>query len=138
MLKLEQHEERKRDTLKDIKINRRNHFSNVAATERRNDEDNMYLSLFSDSACATAIPDTDSVTVKDKEIKRGKYEGEVELKQSRRQTFGDDLVLADFEGYSMALFDADATQLACCMIAVVEKEVDASASASASSVAPGL
>merc|ERR1719246_171777 len=54
------------ETLKGIKV-QRGKFTNVAATDRDDETDNMYVSLFSDGACATAVADTTSATLRDRE-----------------------------------------------------------------------
>ena len=79
----------------------------------------MYFNLFSDNACATEVTADADYSVKDGEITRGKREGYTYVKGCKSSgTFGADLVLADFEGYSMSLNDSDDTLLACCQITI--------------------
>ena len=108
------------DSLREIKV-RAGAFSNVDPTDDDDDEDFMYLNLFSDNACTTEVTADADYSVKDGEItKEGEREGWTYVKGCKSSgTFGADLVLADFEGYSMSLNDSDDTLLACCQITVM-------------------
>ena len=105
------------ETLKGIKV-QRGKFTNVDATDRDDETDNMYVSLFSDGACATAVADTTSATLRDREERKS---GGVKVYGQRGESFGDDLDLSTMTGYSMGLYDSEDAELACCVLAVKEK-----------------
>ena len=79
----------------------------------------MYLNLFSDNACTTEVTADADYSVKDREITRGKREGYTYVKGCKSSgSFGADLILADFEGYSVSINDSDDSLLACCQITI--------------------
>ena len=70
----------------------------------------MYLSLFSDDACTTEVTADADYSVKDREVQWGEYEGYTGISGCKSDdSFGADLVLADFTDYSISINDSEDT-----------------------------